>query len=485
MPGYITKDIFLKTFTCPTLGWETIHSNLNSPENLSLFDKFKMQEGIEVQDRARKLYPQGFLVGGDNPTAAKLTQKLLDNKNIKEIFEATFISDNFITKVDILKRENKEWKLIEIKSGTDDNNTEYLDDLAYTTMVVKMAGFDVVGSFLLLVSKDYRLGMSDDKFFKEYDCSEKIIERVKEFREASEDIAKYFKIDKKSEPDLKFECKNCSIFEECCGKGIKNHIFELPRISSTKFCQLKDLGVISIRDIPAGFELTNTQIPVYQAVKNGEPFIDNKGLKNELNKVKFPVYYLDFETVTTAIPLYENIAPYEQIPTQYSIHRCSSIGEITEHLEYLADPSRDCRRELAESLIRDCGSEGSIFSYSSFEKTVINGLKKTFPDLDKDLEALTGRIIDLCAIFQKHYYHLDFHGSYSIKGVLPVLVPKMSYEHLDINDGGMAMTVFAYMVKGRYNREEMMKIRENLLEYCKQDTLAMVRLHERLWELVN
>jgi hypothetical protein len=108
-------------------------------------------------------------------------------------------------------------------------------------------------------------------------------------------------------------------------------------------------------------------------------------------------------------------------------------------LEYLADPSRDCRRELAESLIRDCGSEGSIFSYSSFEKTVINGLKKSFPDLDKDLEALTGRIIDLCAIFQKYYYHPDFHGSYSIKDVLPVLMPKMSYEHLDINDGGMAI----------------------------------------------
>jgi hypothetical protein len=285
--------------------------------------------------------------------------------------------------------------------------------------------------------------------------------------------------DSAPEASLESVCKGCDLFEQCWGV-IDNHIFDLPRLSHTKFCQLRDMGVSSIEDIPDDFELTDTQQKVRQAVKTGKPVIDRQGLKQALDSIVYPAYYLDFETVMTAIHLYSDIAPYVQIPTQYSIHKYSALGKNEKHLEYMADPSRDCRRELAENLIRDCGRKGTIFSYSPFEKTVINGLSKLFPDLAGELNELVDRLVDLCKIISSCYYDPEFHGSFSIKKVLPVMVPGLSYEGMDVNNGSDAIAVFANMARGEYSVTECGQIRNDLLAYCKLDTLAMVRLHEKL-----
>ena len=474
----ITKQRFLDTFFCPTYGWEMARST-STPE-LSIFDQFQMKEGLMVQERARKLYSKGIIIRGDNITASQLTQKYIQNNDVDELFEATFISNEFITKADILKREGSGWRLIEIKSGTSDDKSEYLDDLAYTTMVVKKTGLKLVGSSLMLVSKEYRLGMPDDTLFEESDCSDKIVDSVKEFEQMSGNVVQDLKKDKKPAPELKWECKSCPVFDECCGKGIEHHIFDLPRIHHTKFCQLRDMGIISIIDIPSDFELSKTQIPVCEAVKKDGPVIDKQGLKDALSKIKYPAYYLDFETVTTALPLYENITPYEKIATQYSIHKYSSLGVNEEHFEYLADPNKDCRRELAESLIRDCGSKGTIFSYSPYEKTTINELVKLFPDLSGELGKLVDRLLDLCKILSSYYYHPEFHGSYSIKKVLPVMVPELSYEGMEVGNGSDAIAVFARMARGEFTPEECEQIKKDLLAYCKLDTLAMVKVYEKL-----
>ncbi len=182
----------------------------------------------------------------------------------------------------------------------------------------------------------------------------------------------------------------------------------------------------------------------------------------------------------TAIPLYPDLAPYAQLPTQYSIHKCSEPGHVTAHSEYLADPSRDCRRELAERLIADLKGAGSIIVYTSFEKTIINGLARLYPDLAADLNLLIGRLVDLEAIIKKNFYHPSFHGRTSIKRTLPVLVPEMSYDGLDIGDGFTAMSVFALMAFDKYDDDEAETLKKQLLVYCKQDTLAMVKLHEQL-----
>ena len=215
-----------------------------------------------------------------------------------------------------------------------------------------------------------------------------------------------------------------------------------------------------------------------ECVKCGKMQID-PDLRKKLASILWPAFYLDFETMMTAIPLWPDIAPYEQIPIQYSLHICESSGKIIRHVEYLADPHRDCRRELAERLIEDLEGEGSIITYSSFEKTTISKLNKTFPDLSDKLQALIDRIIDLEQCI-KCINHPEFCGRTSIKVVLPVLVPELTYDGMEIANGDIALVTFARMAQGKMDTDEMERKCAALLEYCKMDTMAMVRLHEEL-----
>ena len=474
MSKLITKNLFLSTLQCPTYG----HLQLSQPNQpTSPADQLRIDEGNEVQQRARLLYPDGILIQGNNITASQTTQELLSDPTTDTIFEATFINNAYITKADILIRDNSSWKIVEIKSNVNLSD-DLISDLAYTTMISRKAGLDISSCSLLLVSKEYRLGMSDEELFAENDVTEKVFERVGEFEKSYDRIAGILSNKETPANELKWECKKCDIFLECCGEGIDNHIFDLPRLSHTKYCQLRDDDILRINDIPEGFELTDTQEIVRKAVVSGEPVIDREGLRKALESIVYPVYFLDFETTQTCIPLYEGVAPYSQIATQYSLHIKS--GKILDHKEYLADASRDCRRELAERLIDDCGSEGSILVYTSFEKTIINALSKLFPDLSEELGKLVDRLVDLYKIIRENYYEVGFHGSYSIKKVLPVLVPDMGYDDLEIGNGLDASAVFSFMSRGRYSREEISRTREQLLRYCGVDTMAMVRVWERL-----
>ena len=235
-----------------------------------------------------------------------------------------------------------------------------------------------------------------------------------------------------------------------------------------------------IEDIPPTFELTPYQATVRDCVVTRKPWV-RKQLKEELDAITWPAFYLDFETVMTAIPLYPSIAPYTQIPTQYSIHKCSDICKVLTHREFLCDPQKDRRKELAQNLIRDLEKTGSIVTYSNFEKVTVNRLAQLYPDLSDSLVPLVDRMVDLWAIIRPNFYHPDFHGSTSAKVTLPILAPEMSYDDLEITEGDSASAVFAYLALGRYKtKAEIQTVKKNLLDYCCRDSMAMVRLHERL-----
>ena len=477
----ITKKIFLKAISCPTLGWLTNSDNIQ--KSLSVADNFRIEQGLEIQQKARNIFPDGHLVTGDNLPAAKKTQELLKDEGISVIFEATFLVNGYIAKADILIRQSPGWHILEVKSGVNDKK-EYLDDLAYTAMVAGNAGLEISDCSLMLLLRDYRLGMEDNKLFTEINHTEEVLLQAKEFTDHCDVVTQIISQDSKPDVELKWECKGCDIFKECVGEDIENHVFDLPRLSQKKFSQLVGLNVVRIEDVPNDFKLTPNQTKVNDSVKTGQPIIDNEGLNNALGSISFPTYNLDFETVQTAIPLYSDILPYAQIPTQYSIHICSSPGQIDDHFDYLADPMKDCRRELAEKLLSDCGNKGSIIVYTSFEKTIIMGLSELFSDLASSLESLVTRLVDLNTIISKHLYRMEFHGSSSIKKVLPVLVPDLGYEDMDVSNGQDASATFAYMAKGKYDGEEAEKKIKQLLEYCNLDTLAMVKLHKCLIEYI-
>lgn len=383
----ITKEIFLNSIVCPTLGWMLRNPAKDEKKDLDTAARFRMEQGIEVGRRARNPCPGGNLVREmDSDRAALKTRELLQDDSISIIFEGTFNYGNYVARADILKRLDDGWHILEVKSSVNDDE-KHVDDLSYTVMVCQRAGLDIKRASLMLISKDYRLGMADSELFKEIDHTADAINRAGEFSAHFERMDKITGQASKPESEILFDCRKCGLFTECVGQGIKNHIFELPRLSQGKFDTLKDMGIFSIADIPKGFGLTTNQRKVYSGVITNAPILSDD-FNDLVNSVHWPAFYLDFETAMTAIPLYPEIAPFTQIPTQYSIDKCSDFGKVEKHFEYLADPSRDCRKELALNLIEYLEGSGSIVAYSSFEKTTIKGLIGLFPDLEHELSAL-------------------------------------------------------------------------------------------------
>jgi predicted RecB family nuclease len=442
-----------------------------------------MEQGKEIGRLARSLYPDGIFVNElSSEAAAKRTRDLLKKPQIRVLFEATFLAGNYIARADILVRDAKSWELIEVKSSIV-TKEEFIDDMAYTTLVAQAAGFHPTTISLVLIDKNYRYGMPIEKLFVKTNFTVQVIEKVKTFQTIVDFIDSVSSTPDEPEPHLTYNCKQCEEFDKCLRKEIESHIFEIPRIQQKAVENLIASGITSIHEIPDSFSLTDNQKRVVDCVKCGKMQID-QDLSKKLAAIRWPAFYLDFETMMTAIPLWPDIAPYDQIPIQYSLHICESSGKIIRHIDYLADPHRDCRRELAEGLIEDLKGKGSIITYSSFEKTTISKLSKTFADLSDDLQSLIDRIVDLEQCI-KCVNHPEFCGRTSIKIVLPVLVPDLSYEGLEIADGDTALVTFAMMAQRKMDTGEMERKRVALLEYCRMDTLAMVRLHEVLHFFVS
>ena len=487
----IKKSLFLTTKTCPRQGWLLFHRT--SPADLSLGEQFRIEQGIEIGERARELFPQGVLIEQKaTEEAAQTTARLLDEAAVTTLFEATFRHNDYTAKADVLIRRDNGWEMIEVKSATakkvvDKNGktknpatnrdlSDLVDDMAYTALIIAKNGLDISKVQLMLVSDTFELGMAPAQLFQCFDFTDGVKRRAAEYENLLEPTAAT--LAQPGEPAFKLinDCKKCEFFEHCIPPVPECTIFDIPRLSEKQLLDLYGKGIVLVKDIPADYPLTDTQTAPVACMRSGETVI-GAGLREELAKVRWPAHYLDFETTQTAYPLYDNVHPYEKIATQYSIHTCSRCGEVVGHKEYLADPARDCRRELAEALIRDLDGDGSVLSYSSYEEQVIKGLIARYPDLKEPLTAIIRRIVDLidCA---KCVNHPEFRGSNSIKVVLPVLVPAMSYEGMPIANGEDAMVTFAWMARDKFSREECAQKREEMLRYCELDTLAMVKIHE-------
>ena len=477
----MTKRIFLDAQECLTRGWYA--RNLPDDGLLDEADEFRMEQGNEVHRLAQQLFPDGTLVQGTSlKDAVEKTGRLMADPTVSTVFEAAFNVGVYATKADIIVRDGIGWKVFEVKSNLHDPviPDELLDDLTYTVMVMQRSGVQITACSLLRLSREYRKGMGIDRMFGESDLTAAVQQRVLDFSPRWSEILEATSQSEPPTPSFSNACKDCDYFcDNCLGRGIDYSVLQLPRIQPKQIEAAMQLGILDLLKLPDKFRLTDSQRPIVQCVKTGQPFFA-PGLKALLGSIQWPAYYLDFETVTTSLPLYSDIAPYGQVVTQYSIHRCSAPGQMDQHFEYLGDPLRDCQGELADRLIQDLGEKGSIIVYHTFEQSRINDLAKRFPNLAVSLSLISSRLFDLCKVIRRGCYHPEFYGSYSIKNVLPAIVPDMSYDGLEIADGGAAIVKYAKMALGRYTAAECQTIRQNLLQYCGQDTLAMVRLHKVL-----
>jgi hypothetical protein len=476
---YINKAVFLNYLKCHTLGWKTKKNIL--PKLSGLNNELLTLEGRNIHKEALKLFPYGvngkrFKLENPGVSCKDLIASLEINKSVYAI---SFVTDNFYAKPDILKKlEDNSWHLFEVKSGSR-YKVKYTNDISFNMMVLSKLGMRISKSSTLYLSSDYRIGMDSSKLFTEVDCSEKVEIKIQEFLGIADKASKDLQSEIMPPPVLKRCCKNCRIFDVCIGKDAKKHIFDLPRLSILQTDQLIAMGVCAIDKVPDDFELTERQKIVKNCVLTDTRYVSGD-LKVELENIKQPFYYLDFESVTTIMPLYPNIYPHTQILTQFSLDKTNEFGDILKHYEYIADQTRDCRKDIAEKLIEYLDKEGSIITYANAERIIISKLGLLFPDLSEKLNKMIERIIDLELIIRKNYYDINFHGRTSIKKILPVLIPDMSYDCLDIGEGGDASAVFAFMAMGLYDGGKIKKTKDNLLKYCAQDTLAMIRIHQFL-----
>ena len=444
--------------------------------------------GTRVGQLARQLYHGGLLVEADHfhfEQALSITKPALTNKAIPAIFEAAFRWDDLRVRTDILVRvENDELDLIEVKSSTQVKE-EHIPDAAIQYYVLTGRGLKVRSIFIGYLNPNYiyaggeydltKLFMIENVTAHVHQVQNQIPEKIHNFREI---------LSKSQIPNILVgkQCKNphdCA-FLSYCQKGLPEHyIMELPRISEALLTSLQAEGINDIRNIPGSFPGLNTvQKLVRECIVNNVCHIDGK-ISEELHSLEYPINFLDFETFNPPLPIYIGTHPWQVIPFQWSNHILEKDGNLR-HEEYLHDGVDDPRKLLAEKLLKTLGTRGSIIVYSGFEKTRIKELADAFPQLGDDLLGLLPRIFDLLPLVRKYCYHPDFHGKFSIKSVLPALVPNLGYKDLEINEGGLASLAYFEIIDSKTSAEKRKELRTNLLKYCERDTEAMVRLVERL-----
>jgi CRISPR/Cas system-associated exonuclease Cas4 (RecB family) len=483
MKKTITKFDWLAAGECPTMAWFGLRAVATPPAEAAMF---RMEQGKEVGALARQLYPSGvFVLEANGKTTAEATRELLGDASIETLFEAAFRAGPFVARADILARQDGAWHLLEVKSrfGGKGKIKELIDDIAYTAMVIKRAGQQVSRASLALLSREYRFGDRPDRLFEIVDATEEVVSRAAEFEGVADRVAQALLGDVPPTPKLVSACRSCAFFEEeCLGSGRPHTVLEIPGLHSSKLKILSAAGITDLSLVPENLNLNERQTRAKYASLSGNVVVE-AGLGAALESIQWPCHYLDFETVATVLPVYKGHACHQQVLTQFSIHHRDSIDGDFRHSEYLADATKDCERELAETLVDKLGDCGSVLVYSHFEETRIKALRDASPDLAERLQAIIARLRNLQEVVERHVYHPKFRGSFSIKKVLPALVPELSYAGLDIADGDTAITRFARMARGEISGDLVGVTRQRLLDYCKVDTLAMVRLHEALFQL--
>ena len=446
-----------------------------------------MDQGRQVGKLARQLFPGGVEVRTGNPhEAIRATQELIANPDIPAIFEGAFEHDGVFVRVDILhRRRDGRWRLIEVKSSAS-MKEEHLEDVAIQYRVVSNCGVDVASCHLATVNRQYVFPGGDIdpwRFFRirnltrrVHSLQSKLVFQLRsEFRVLSMDAP----------PDLATgkHCVHpvvCEFYDHCNAPRPDDHIGYLPYIHANAVEELEEMGVESISEIPDDFPLGERQRRAATCVRTGEPWFARDELGEALNGLKYPLYFMDFETVNPAIPRFEGMRPYDHLLFQWSVHVQREPGAETEHCEFLAADRGDPRSEFIAALSNALEQLGSIVVYSAFESQRLSELAAWLPEFAGRIKQLQRRLWDLLPVVRSHVYHPRFAGSYSIKNVLPALVPGMTYKGMEVANGQDAGLAWESLVRGVLDQAERERIRKALLNYCGQDTLALLRLHEVL-----
>jgi len=482
----LSKSRFVAGAQCHKLLWLKTYEP-DAPElEISPAIRDIIDQGNQVGQLARERFPGGVLVEleHDDPRRLPLTQELIAAK-VPAIFEATFVADRTYAAVDVLLRDDGGWTLIEVKSGSEVKD-KYVMDAAIQAHVAKAAGVDVRRVAIMHINKEYvhpRPGSAPaaDLFVRDdvTDAVSGLLPTIPKQIEAQ--LATLAS----PEPEVAIG-KQCREPDQCpfmdrCWPQEPDSVMRIQGLLYEKRFTLYHGGTRRIPELPRHYELNDVQSRQRRSCETGKLVVEPT-LAEELAPYRGRLGFLDFESVGRAVPVWSGTKPWEQIGVQFSYHEGPVGGPYT-HEEFIAEPDTDPREAIARRLIEVTQRADRVLMYSSFEKTQIRSMQRFNPHLAGDLGALEAKLLDLAQVVRHTVYHPQFGGSFSIKEVLPVLVPGMAYEDtVRIPDGSEASAKLARLLfyAGELTAEERQELKDDLLEYCKLDTFAMVKLLERL-----
>ena len=466
----ITKSTYLKARAAPKLAWFLVHTpdDFEPPGEVV---RARIREGIRVGELARERFPDGVLVeGGSREQALENTRRAMDRG--VPLFEAVLEADGMHCRTDVLVPRDGGWEIIEVKSGTSVRE-DHLHDLAFQVATARAAGLRVARAALLHINPKYVRGEALDVagLFRAEDLTGKLeayLEaapaEVEEIRTAVEG----------PRPEV-------SLLEalESGARWPRGVAPDLPEHNVTDLYRDRGLdwirrGVLRIGDIPDPAALSRNHRIQWETVRRGTPHVEPGPLRAWLGELRYPLYHLDFETVSPGVPLFPGTRPYRRTPFQFSLHIEHADGRL-EHFGYLHDDLSDPRPPLIQAL-RPLEGEGSVLAHNAaFERAVLRELLAFRPQ-EEWLGAATRRVVDTLTPFQAFWYHHpEQRGSCSLKRVLPALTGE-AYDELEVSDGEGAGLAFLRMARGEVEGEEKARLRAALERYCELDTRGMVEV---------
>lgn len=485
-PTGLSKTLLLKGLQCPKALWLAKHPPaFEFPPQPDLEARFAA--GHQVGELAQQLFPGGVEVpfAGLSVAAQVARTAELVESGRRVIYEASFAFDGIFVKVDILVKAGDGWQIHEVKMGTSVKPVN-LDDVAIQYHVLTGCGLPLSGAFLVHINNQYvRQGPIDvPQLFTGEDVMDEVLARQPQLPGIVADLRETL-VGEEPGIDIGPHCSDpydCDFIPYCWQHVPDNSIFAL-RGNGVKKWDLYRRGIVDFADIPLA-ELNANQRQQVVATLQQEHSIDPAGVRTFLDTLWYPLCHLDFETCNAPIPLFDGTRPYQQVPFQYSIHVQDAPGAAPRHHEYLARPGVDPRRELSEQLLAAIPANACVLTYNqAFEKGVLRELAARFPDLAPAIEARLANVRDLMVPFRRRdVYRWRMNGSYSIKEVLPAMVPELSYQGMAIGDGQAAMDAYHRMC-ALEDGEALEQLRRALLAYCRMDTLAMVRILGELEQL--
>ncbi|MFC1965588.1 DUF2779 domain-containing protein [Chloroflexota bacterium] len=483
----LSKSKYLIGLQCPKLLWLQINDPKQLPQ-VDLSTQFIFDQGHVVGELAKKLFLGGTDVSTDDFMGnVGATRELLNQRKL--LFEAGIMAGRIYSRLDVLRPSNgDQWDIIEVKSSTSVKDVN-IQDVTFQKHCCESQGLTINHCYLAYINNQYpRNGEIDpQELFKIDDITDLVDEASHGIHDRIDNMFEYMAREKCPEIGIGPHCRDpyqCAL-AECWDFLPEPNIFNL-YYGGKKCFELCDSGIFTVKAIPDSYKLNGKQSIQRDCEISGQPHVDREAINDFLTTLQYPLYYLDFETIGPAVPLFDGTRPYQAVPFQFSLHVVNGEKASPEHFSFLAGSPDDPRPAFLAELKKVLGNFGSIVVYNQgFEEGILKELAKVFPEYDDWITGVRGRLVDLLQPFRSfHYYHPQQKGSASIKKVLPALTGK-SYDGMEISEGGEASIKYYTVTYGEATEEGRNKVRADLEKYCALDTEGMIWIVEKLMELCD